>query len=123
MSRGLASMSYGVGEAARLAGRSRATIKRLIAAGTLSASRSGPGQPWAIDAAELARVFPPSAHKPTAERLDEPSRSGDEPAVIAAKFEAEQAKVAMLERSNEDLRRRLDQADADRRLALDRLVA
>ena len=51
-------MSYGVGEAARLAGRSRATIKRLIAVGTLSVSRSGPGQSWAIDAAELARVFP-----------------------------------------------------------------
>jgi hypothetical protein len=115
-------MSYGVGEAARLAGRSRATIKRLIATGTLSASRSGPGQPWAIDAAELARVFPAPAHKPPAERLVEPSRADDEPAVIAARLEAEQAKVAMLERTNEDLRCRLDQSDADRRLALDRLA-
>ena len=43
--------------------------------------------------------------------------------MIAAKLEAEQAKVAMLERTNEDLRRRLDQADADRGLALDRLAA
>jgi chromosome segregation ATPase len=42
--------------------------------------------------------------------------------VIAAKLEAEQAKVAMLERTNEDLRRRLDQTDAERRQALDRLA-
>jgi hypothetical protein len=116
-------MSYGVGAAAQRVGRSRATIKRMIAAGTLSASRSGPGQPWVIDAAELARVFPAAARELPAERLGEPSRAGDEPAVIAAKFEAEQAKVAMLERVNDDLRRRLDQTDADRRQAFDRLAA
>jgi excisionase family DNA binding protein len=116
-------MSYGVGEAAQRVGRSRATIKRMIAAGTLSASRTGPGQPWVIDAAELARVFPDPAREPPAKRLGEPLRAGDEPAVIAAKFEAEQAKVAILERANEDLRHRLDQADADRRQALDRLAA
>src|SRR4051794_4334800 len=116
-------MSYGVSEAAKRVGRSRATIKRLIAAGTLSASRAGPGQPLVIDAAELVRVFPAPARDPPAERLGEPPRAGDEPAVIAAKFEAEQTKVAMLERVNDDLRRRLDQADTDRRQALDRLAA
>src|SRR3954469_2320928 len=123
MSRGLSSMSYGVGEAARLAGRSRATIKRMIATGTLSASRTGPGQPWVIDAAELARVFPAPAHEPTADRPGEPLRAGDEPAVIAAKLEAEQAKVAMLERANDDLRRRLDEERAERRQTADRLAA
>jgi excisionase family DNA binding protein len=116
-------MSYGVGEAAQLTGKSRATIKRLIAAGTLSASRSGPGQPWMIEAAELARVFPTPAHELHASRLEEPARAGGEPAVLAAKLEAEQAKVTMLERVNDDLRRRLDQADTDRRQALDRLAA
>src|SRR4051794_41799638 len=87
-------MSYGVSEAAKRVGRSRATIKRLIAAGTLSASRAGPGQPWVIDAAELVRVFPAPAREPPAERLGEPPRAGDEPAVIAAKFEAQQTKRA-----------------------------
>ena len=115
-------MSYRVGEAAQRAGRTRATIKRMIAAGTLSPSRAGPGQPWVIDPAELARVFPASARDP-AEPLAKPSRAGNEPAVIAAKFEAEQAKVVMLERANEDLRRRLDQREADHRQALDRLAA
>src|SRR4051794_41280541 len=99
-------MNYGVGEAARLAGRSRATIKRLIAAGTLSASRSGPSQPWAIDAAELARVFPTPAHKPPADRLVEPSRAGDEPAGISARARAEKAKRGMLLGPNEEFRPR-----------------
>ena len=78
-------MSSGVGEVAHRVGRSRATIKRMIAAGTLSASRAGPGLPWVIDAAELARVFPASARELPAKRLSEPSRASNEPAVIAAK--------------------------------------
>src|SRR4051812_33829302 len=71
-------MSYSVGEAAQLAGRSRATIKRLITSGTLSASRSGPGKPWVIDAAELARVFPAPAREPRSEQLNEPARADNE---------------------------------------------
>src|SRR3954451_24852971 len=103
-------MSYSVGEAAQLAGRSRATIKRLIAAGTLSASRSGPGKPWVIDAAELARVFPAPAHEPPSKPLDEPQRAGDERAVIVAK----DALIAEQREALADLRRRLDRADDER---------
>lgn len=45
-----------IGAAARLCGRSKSTISRAIASGKLSASRQGNG--FAIDASELARVFP-----------------------------------------------------------------
>ena len=103
-------MSYSVGEAAQLAGRSRATIKRLIAAGTLSASRSGPGKPWTIDAAELARGFPDPAREPPSEPLGEPPRAGGERAVIAAK----DALIAEQHEALADLRRRLDRADDER---------
>src|SRR3954453_14301341 len=103
-------MSYSVGEAAQLSGRSRATIKRLIAAGTLSASRSGPGKPWEIDAAELARVLPTPAREPPSEPLDEPPRADNERAVIAAK----DALIAEQREALADLRRRLDRADDER---------
>lgn len=45
-----------IGAAARLCGKSKATISRAIASGKLSATRDGAG--YAIDPSELARVFP-----------------------------------------------------------------
>src|SRR3954471_17214952 len=115
-------MSYSVGQAAQLAGRSRATIKRLIASGTLSASRSGPGKPWAIDAAELARVFPTPARELLAEPLSEPPRAADDQPVIAT-LAAKDELISDLREALVDLRRRLDAADADRRQAHEQLSA
>src|SRR4051794_19150308 len=46
-----------------------------------------------------------------------------ETAVLRAQLEAERARAAVLEGVVDDLRRRLDTADTDRRQALDRLAA
>jgi hypothetical protein len=110
-------MSYSVIEAARLVGRSRATINRLIVRGTLSASRSGPGKPWAIDAAELSRVFPSAAHEMLTEQSNGQLRAGgeqeassDHVALIAAKDQL----IAQQQEALDDLRRRLDIATEQR---------
>jgi len=106
---------YSVTEAARAVGRSKATIIRSIASGILSATRDDPGKPWRIDPAELARAFPDPVPEPVHETDHDASRT----AVIREK----DALIAAHEATIEDLRRRLDQADTDRRQALDRLAA
>src|SRR3954447_19739547 len=97
---------YSVTEAARAVGRSKATIIRAIASGTLSATRDDPGKPWRIDPAELARAFPDPVH--------EPDHDASRTAVIREK----DALIAAHEGTIADLRRRLDAADTDRRQAL-----
>src|SRR4051795_2582073 len=99
-------MNYSVTDAARVVGKSRATIIRAIAAGTLSASRSDPGKPWLIDAAELSRAFPVLFHEPIADPISELPRTADDRLVnrdTAALIAAHEATIA-------DLRRRLDVA-------------
>lgn len=50
-------MRYTLGQAARATGKAKPTIARAIQTGRLSAARSDDGA-WAIDPAELARVYP-----------------------------------------------------------------
>src|SRR4051794_18056385 len=102
-------MNYSVTEAARAVGKSRASIIRAIAAGTLSATRDEPGKPWTIDTAELARAFSAAVHEPLAERIGDLPRSGadrHEPVVIRDR----DALLAAHEATIADLRRRLDTA-------------
>ena len=51
-------MTYTLGMAARATGLSKSTIHRAVKAGRVSAGRSDTGD-YAIDPAELHRVFPP----------------------------------------------------------------
>ena len=104
---------YSVTEAARAAGRSKATIIRAIASGTLSATRDDPGKPWRIDPAELARAFPDPVHEP----VHEPDHDASRTALIREK----DALIAAHEATIGDLRHRLDQSESERRQALDRL--
>src|SRR3954463_11180544 len=115
-------MDFSVTDAARVVGKSRMTIIRAIAAGTLSASRSEPGKPWTIDAAELARVFPDAEHDSNRVPNAVLPRSGDDrpPNNDGA---TKDALILEQRQTIDDLRRRLDQADAERRQALDRLAA
>jgi hypothetical protein len=50
-------MPYTLGQAAKVSGKSKATIHRAVRSGRLSAARSDSGG-WLIDPAELARVYP-----------------------------------------------------------------
>src|SRR3954467_634202 len=97
-------MNYSVTQAARVVGKSRATIIRAIAAGTLSATRDEPGKPWLIDAAELSSAFPGIAHEPIADPITDLPRTGEDRPMnrdTAALIAAHEATIA-------DLRRRLD---------------
>jgi hypothetical protein len=51
-------MSYTLGEAAKAAGKSKTTIHRALKSGKVSASKTDSGA-YAIEPAELHRVFPP----------------------------------------------------------------
>ena len=100
-------MPYNLPEAAAAVGRDRSTILRQIRSGKLSATRDPVSRSWQIEPAELFRLY--------AAQADAQQRNASATAVLETKLEAEQAKVALLERSVEDLRRRLDAADAERR--------
>ena len=100
-------MNYSVTEAARTVGKSRASIIRAIAAGTLSATRTEPGKPWTIDAAELMRAFPFAVHEPPTDRVNDLPRSGsDRPERVMTRDR--DALLAAHEATITDLRRRLD---------------
>jgi excisionase family DNA binding protein len=106
-------MSYTLGTAARATGVSKSTIYRAIKAGRMSASRTDIGD-YAIDPAELHRVFPPldsdaARSGSTSKRGTVPE--GGELALKAARLEAEIAASALV---SELLRRQLDETRQDR---------
>lgn len=97
-------MPYTLGQAATAAARDRSTILRAIKSGKLSGLRDPVTKGWLIEPSELHRLYPALQG---AEQ-----RNADAQALLQAKFDAAQEKIAMLERTVEDLRRRLDIATA-----------
>src|SRR3954470_20793916 len=100
-------MNYSVNQAARLVGKSRMTINRAIASGTLSASRLGPGKSWVIDAAELSRVFPVTDHVQHDVQHNGQTLAGDDQRDMNSEL---RARLADSQDQVADLRRRLDVA-------------
>src|SRR4051794_12602059 len=109
-------MNYSVNQAARLVGKSRMTINRAIASGTLSASRLGPGKPWVIDAAELSRVFPVVDHVQHDVQHNGQARASDDQRdvhdVLNGELRELRARLADSQDQVADLRRRFDTATA-----------
>jgi excisionase family DNA binding protein len=107
-------MSYTLGTAARATGVSKSTIYRAIKAGRISASRTDSGD-YAIDPAELHRVFPPLDSDGTrpgaALKGGTTPPAGSELALKNARLEAEVAATALV---SELLRRQLDETRQDR---------
>lgn len=69
-------MSYTLGQAAKATGKNKTTIQRAIAKGRISASKDDAGA-YAIDPAELHRVFPPvTVAQPTKCNDTQPSSDG-----------------------------------------------
>lgn len=62
-------MVYNLGSAAAATGKTKSTILKSIRAGRISAQKDDFGN-WAIDPAELHRVYPPVSEKPTSERQE-----------------------------------------------------
>jgi hypothetical protein len=109
-------MAYTLGQAARAIGKSKPTVARAIAKGRISASRGDNGE-WRIEPAELHRVFPPA-------------RNADHHMSHHVAVSVPPDETAALQRENEllrevvgDLRRRLDQAEAERREAQAKALA
>jgi len=96
---------------------SRATLMKAIDSGTVSADRNDRGH-WTIDASELMRVYAPRASQAAVDRPSPGQVSRDEPdqkpddvtarvAVLEAELAAERAKVDLLQRHLDDVRRML----------------
>jgi hypothetical protein len=97
----------GLSEAAKYTGKNRTTIFRAMKTGRLSFSVNGDGE-RRVDTSELDRVF-------RATDADNSQSNSTGVAVLTAQLEAERRANALLERSNDDLRQRLDASEAERR--------
>ena len=107
---GCSLMAYTLGTAAKATGRNKTTILRAIKHGKIAALRDAASQAWLIEPAELHRVYPAVAGTPP----DATERTTDATEELRARLADAQDQIR-------DLRRRLDQADADRRLAQQQL--
>lgn len=106
-------MVYTLGEAAKATGVTKSGLAKAIKAGRVSATKNENGS-YAIDPAELHRVFPPVVDdQPTAEsvQLDTPSRLVE----LAAKIEALREQLSREREWSRELSRRLDEEAAERR--------
>src|SRR3954452_6499527 len=124
-----------VSQAAKAVGRARSTLNRDIANGRISVSRTGTGQPY-IEVAELERAYGKvdlrtvrtvgtltetvqNGHDETAEKGSDSAALHRELKLLRQERERERDDA---HQTIEDLRRRLDQREADHRQALDRLA-
>jgi len=119
---------YSLAQAAKAAGKSKPTIMRAIKAGKVSAARRDDGS-YQIDPAELHRVYPvPGDAGGMMKQSVPPDGAGMYPATsseiegLRALLAERDARIAVHERANEDLRRRLD-AEAEERRRLTAILA
>ena len=120
-------MSYSLGEAAKATGKSKATIHRAIQSHKISATKDEATGSWLIDAAELHRVFPPVSPEQAKNGGLRQSETADETAVLRLRLE-ELRQERERERADkdaviDDLRRRLDASDEERRKVQAQLTA
>lgn len=115
---GMAHMPQTLGQAAKAVGKNRTTILRALKAGKLSATHDEATGSWMIEPAELHRLYPPAdAHaspQPGGAHLRSMGASG---AIreLHARLEDKDAVIGSLERTVDDLRRRLDASEEERR--------
>ena len=101
---------YSLAQAAQAAGKSKPTISRAIKAGRLSATRTDDGS-YAIDPAELARVFPLTRDSTGTMKQSVP---GNGASAHPGEIDGLRLLLAEREETIRDLRVRLD-AEADER--------
>ena len=106
-----------LGQAAKEAKRSKATILEAIRNGRLTAPKDDFGR-YQIDPAELFRVYPPSTDQPNGETNAYPRPSTQETAFLTGRIERLEAERererTQLQETIHDLRRRLDQSEEAR---------
>ena len=94
-------------QAAREAGRSKATLLSAIRGGRLSAPKDELGR-YQIDPAELFRVYPPTAQRPDVETATDPLPPTTGTALLRQKVELLERIIQGIENERNDLRHRLD---------------
>jgi excisionase family DNA binding protein len=94
-------------EAANRTGKTKPTILKAIKRGRLSAKKDEHEQ-WRIDPAELFRVYPPVNEQGSSEETRFP-------AVEAVELDAVKRERDLLQAQVDDLRRRLDASEQERR--------
>lgn len=123
-------VQYTLSAAAKAVGKSKSTVHLAIKMGRLSASRTEAGT-WLVDASELHRVFGLNVQDRPAS--DDPERPDERPstelAVLRSKVDLMEAQMTRMEdqlarerETTDDLRKRLDQEQEERR-ALQRQIA
>lgn len=106
-------------QAANATGKAKSTIQRAIKSGKLSASRNEDGS-YGIDSSELARVYElraPGSAPVATQHYATPERN-NETELLRAKIELLQMQNEILKETTQDLRKRLDNSDAERRQLL-----
>lgn len=121
-------MAYTLGEAAKATGISKASISRAINSGRISAIKKDDGS-FSIEPVELHRVYPPKSAAPVTEIPSETirngnadTRNGSDSNVLQARLDAALEQLRDRDGTIDDLRRRLDQSDEERREAQARVI-
>jgi excisionase family DNA binding protein len=117
-------MAYTLAEAAKATGLNKSTIFRAIRKGAISATRDATTKQWAVEPGELHRVYPAIAGNDALEPIA-PARNDvadAENRELRARLATTEARLSDAHATIDDLRRRLDSADAERRQATDRLT-
>ena len=107
-------MPYTLAEAARAIGMQKSTVLRAIKRGSLSAVRDAPTGQWLVEPAELHRVYPAingSGVRSGASPDNAPLRTD----ALEAENRELRARLGDAHATVDDLRRRLDVADEERR--------
>ena len=94
--------TYNLVEAGAAVGRTKSAILKAIQRGTISATRDAVSGGWAIEPAELHRVFPPVSRETSGNHRD--TEDTGELRELRARLADAQETIA-------DLRHRLDRAD------------
>lgn len=101
-------MAYSMGEAAKLLGISKPTASKYIREGKISATRTEDGKGYLIDPTELKRFQEtykkPTGGKPPATSEEKKVVGDDSVAVLKAKLEAAEARIADLEQREKEAR-------------------
>jgi hypothetical protein len=112
---------YTLKEAGDVTGMSKSTIFKAIKKGTISASKHENGQ-WMIEPCELHRVYPPlNSNEVIAEVSVENTRHETQESAVNQRGNTDEL-VAELRGTVADLRRRLDESEAERRVTQEKLT-
>lgn len=121
-------MAYTLTQAAKAIGRNKTTVLRAIKTGKISAIRDEASGGWLIEPAELHRVYAPASAAAASSRIrgKAPSRNGDaagELRELLLRLETAETRIADKDAAIDDLRRRLDQSEEERRQAQAQVAA